>query len=212
VAACFVDTLNNKRNAQTVAACGSVYTPPIDLPGGRVYICSMANKPRNSIPGYRSWTSMIDRCTNTKRHNYNRYAERGIIVCERWKDFENFLADMGERPLGLSIDRIDNDLGYSPDNCRWADAKAQSANSSVKSSKRYIDYTGKRFNRLTIDTYLRSDNKHSYWKAICDCGTECEVKARSFVRGHKQSCGCLLRERYQQQRKVNYPELRPASG
>ena len=77
-----------------------------------------------------SWSYMIQRCTNSNNGNWHRYGGRGITVCKRWRSFENFLADMGERPLGLSLDRKDNNGHYTPDNCRWATRKQQSENSS----------------------------------------------------------------------------------
>ena len=79
-------------------------------------------------PTYRSWASMIQRCTNEKRHNYAYYGGRGITVCVRWRDFDAFLADMGERPDGTTLDRIDNEGNYEPGNCEWATPKQQSNN------------------------------------------------------------------------------------
>lgn len=75
------------------------------------------------------WRGMITRCTNKNRPGYADYGGRGIRVCARWASFENFIADMGLAPgADYSIDRIDNDKGYEPDNCRWADKRTQAAN------------------------------------------------------------------------------------
>lgn len=80
-------------------------------------------------PTYRSWAAMIERCTNENRDNYSYYGGRGITVCDRWRNsFEAFLADMGDRPEGKSIDRIDNASNYEPDNCRWATRSEQNSN------------------------------------------------------------------------------------
>lgn len=80
-------------------------------------------------PEYNTWAGMIYRCTNPKSAIYKYYGGRGISVCGRWRDsFEAFYADMGPRPDGCSIDRINNDGNYEPGNCRWATQSEQTAN------------------------------------------------------------------------------------
>lgn len=82
-------------------------------------------------PTYQTWRAMRARCLDANNEKYPTYGGRGIAVCERWGDFANFLADMGERPEGLTLDRRDNDGPYAPDNCRWATGKEQRANQRV---------------------------------------------------------------------------------
>jgi hypothetical protein len=78
---------------------------------------------------YHSWNNMIARCTNEKHRSYVRYGGRGIRICDRWlNSFEDFYTDMGDRPQGMSLDRIGNEGDYTPDNCRWATTKEQNRN------------------------------------------------------------------------------------
>lgn len=95
---------------------------------------------RNISPTYHSWAGMKARCSNEKNTRYRSYGAQGVRVCDRWNLFENFLADMGVKPEGTSIDRIDPKGNYEPGNCRWSDSEKQANN---KNNSRFITAFGR---------------------------------------------------------------------
>jgi hypothetical protein len=91
---------------------------------------------------YKSWHSMRQRCLNPQHEAYSRYGGNSITICAEWQnDFEVFLMDMGSRPVGTTLDRINNDIGYQPDNCRWVGWKQQERN---RTNHFMIDYAGEK--------------------------------------------------------------------
>lgn len=118
--------------------CGNtVRTSSGALSSGQKRSCGCMEKENNDrlyrhgqygTRSHRIWTNMKTRCFNTNNQFFADYGGRGISVCKEWIDFAGFFADMGECPEGMTLDRIDNDLGYSKDNCQWATMKQQCSN------------------------------------------------------------------------------------
>lgn len=100
---------------------------------------------------YWVWADMKGRCANENHAGYANYGGRGITVCERWLKFENFAADMLPRPEGGMLDRKDNNAGYSPENCRWANRQEQNSN---RRNCIYVEHGGE---RVTLKEYCRRE-------------------------------------------------------
>ena len=114
-------------------------------------------------PEYVVWNNMIQRCTNRKVKSYADYGARGIRVCARWLDFRNFLADMGEKPRGLTLERKDVNGDYEPNNCLWVDRRAQANN---RRSNRFVTINGRiqTVAEWAVETGL---NAHTVrWRAV----------------------------------------------
>ena len=104
---------------------------------------------------YQCWQDMRQRCTNPAAKQFKNYGARGISVCERWeKSFQAFFEDMGQKPDGMTLDRIDNSDGYTPTNCRWATPSEQRLN---QRNCVYLEHEGK---RLTVEQWGRHLGRH----------------------------------------------------
>ena len=137
-----------------------------------------------NTPTYITWKNMKSRCQYEKDKDYPRYGGRGIKICEEWKNFSNFLRDMGIKPEKAQIDRIDNNGNYELSNCRWV---SNQENSNNRSSNVYIEYSGK---TQTIAQWARELNigpktlRHRLFVAHwpIDLALNKEVKKYGFIR------------------------------
>lgn len=105
---------------------------------------------------YRIWTNMKSRCSNPKFDSYKWYGGRGIKVCERWGSYENFVADMGEAPSGMTIDRQDSDGDYGPGNCKWATWTDQQNN---RRNNKPLEHNGVTMNQTQWGRELNIDHR-----------------------------------------------------
>lgn len=129
---------------------------------------------RENVNAWRTWSSMRTRCLNANSDAYHLYGGRGITVCERWNSFENFLADMGPRPLGTSLDRIDTNGNYEPTNCRWADSRTQARNR--RNAKLSPD--------LVLEIHGRLEHGESRASIVARIGVS-ESMIKQLVSGHR---------------------------
>lgn len=134
---------DKKQNLLWLCSCvcgGASVAPAYDLRSGKVVSCGcrvregthtihgMARAGKKRSKEYAIWSAMVSRCTNEKNRNWFRYGGRDITVSDSWKVFENFYADMGKKPNGKTLDRIDNNKGYSKENCKWNFVHEQNRN------------------------------------------------------------------------------------
>ena len=133
---------------------------------------------KDNVNEYAVWNAMKQRCNNPNLIHHKHYGGRGITVCERWnKSFENFLKDMGKRPKGMSIDRIDNDGDYEPSNCKWSTQKEQANNKRWSGKKAIEDEFSdlpvsrerkRQLRRIKLGLCIRSCNNKIHKWGLCE--------------------------------------------
>ncbi len=190
----YVGVRKNNYYWSCVCDCGNIARVHSgNLKGGHSQSCGCARKEtlvelmsthsRSKTKTYRIWSTMKDRCLNPKCKRYSLYGGLGIGVCSRWYKFENFLEDMGECPVGLTLERKDNNGNYSPENCIWATWTTQ--NNNKRNNKNYT-FEGK---TLTIKQWseVTGINKKTLGSRILLYHWSIERTLTTPVMGHKYS-------------------------
>lgn len=126
------------RKILCICRCGNVGTYNLhNLRRGLTKSCgcllreAVTTHGKSNTTEYKSWDTMIQRCTNPEATGYKYWGGRGIAVCRYWRKFQNFYKDMGNKPKGMTLDRVDNNGNYEPRNCRWATWKMQNNNKQL---------------------------------------------------------------------------------
>lgn len=185
---------------------------------------------KDQHPLYHTWRSMRDRCLNPNSRAWKNYGGRGIKICSRWNDFHAFLEDMGPRPDSYTLDRIDNDQGYFPENCRWASRKQQQRNRRVTAC---VEIEGCEYVAIDLaeklgvktDTILiRASRGLTYEEVMSPqtrrglCGNKAAVRARQRTAKERTHCSkgheftekntLYTKERYKRCRECHNAKMR----
>lgn len=173
--------IGNRWYHKVLCECGTIkYVCGSDMTKGGTLSCGCL-KFTHAMTGskeYKCWSSMIQRCTNSKNSAYKNYGGRGITVCDSWFDFNNFFNDMGFLPFDKAmIDRVDNEKGYFKENCVWSDRFTQNINQRVRADNK-TGCKGVSFNKNTNQyvANINRNNKRTYLGSFDDIDQA--IKAR----------------------------------
>lgn len=177
---CGVQKTIRAKTLPTIKTCGCI--------SGRFTVGSQVTHGLSLSSTYKIWSGMIQRATNKDYERSEDYVNRGISVSDDWKTFENFLADMGERPKGLTLERVDNNASYSKENCKWETRCRQQSNRRVaKTSTGRIGVThclrtGKYTVKIKVDKRSHWLGRHTTFEKACEVIEEAELRLLGYSR------------------------------